>query len=67
MRLKIGTICNSTGYCVNGGKCDERHLMCAAPGSCPNSICSFSNVIAAQTSSNQDRIKIIIVNEDLGY
>jgi hypothetical protein len=67
MRLKIGTICNSTGICVNGGKCDERHLMSAAPGSCPNSICSFSNVIAAQRSSNCNRIKIIIVNEDLGY
>jgi L-lactate utilization protein LutB len=67
MRLKIGTVCNSTGYCVNGGKCDERHLMSAAPGSCPNSICSFSNVIASQTSSNHDRIKVIFVNENLGY
>lgn len=67
MRLKIGTTCNSTGYCINGGTCDERHLMCAAPGACTNSICSFSNVIASQMASNNDRIKIIIVNEDLGF
>lgn len=67
MRLKVGSVCNSTGYCVNGGICDDRHLMCAAPGSCTNSICSFSNVIASQTASNHDRIKVIFVNEDLGY
>lgn len=67
MRLKIGTHCNSTGICVNGGKCDEKNLMSVNAGSCPNSICSFSHVIASQTSSNHNRIKVIIVNQNLGF
>jgi L-lactate utilization protein LutB len=65
MRLNIGTQCNSTGTCVNGGKCDERNLMAVNAGSCPNSICSFSSVISHQTNVN--RIKVIIIEENLGF
>lgn len=65
MRLKIGTYCNNTGICVNGGKCDDLHLMNAKAGSCPNSICSFSSIIGHQVNVN--RIKVIIVNENLGF
>ncbi|MBK5200649.1 MAG: lactate utilization protein [Spirochaetaceae bacterium] len=65
MRLKIGTYCNNSGICVNGGKCDDLHLMSANADSCPNSICSFSNIIGHQTNIN--RIKVIIVNEALGF
>lgn len=65
MRLKIGSYCNNSGICVNGGKCDDLHLMSVNADSCPNSICSFSSIIGHQRNVN--RIKVIIVNEDLGF
>ncbi len=65
MRLGVGTHCNNSGICVNGGKCDDLHLMSVNAESCPNSICSFSTIIGHQRNVN--RIKVIIVNESLGY
>lgn len=65
IRLNIPTVCHDTGHCLNGGRCDEHNLMAVNAGACENSICSFSSVIGTQR--NHGRIKVIIIDENLGF
>ena len=59
-RLSMKTYCSEKGYCM--GLEDEK--MCAGCGS-DDRICASYTVMARQRI--KDRVKVIIVNEELGY
>ena len=61
-RLGIATPCNKTGKCVSLSK--ENPFMCDGCGGNTRICCNY--VVSAK-QRHKDRIKLIIVNENLGY
>lgn len=61
-RLSCKTPCEATGKCISLNK--EKPLMCDGCAS-PQRICC--NYVVSARQRHKDRIKIIIVNENLGY
>ncbi len=55
--------CTKRGECIQP-ECHERHLMCAAHAYCSDAICSNSVIFSTQTQQN--RIIVVLVDEDLG-
>lgn len=66
-RLGLGAPCEDTGTCVSverGGACAAgMALGCAAPGR----ICCNYVVMGRQAPAHDQRVKVILVGEDLGY
>ena len=62
LRLNVDSFCAKHGRCQSP-TCHSEHLMSASP--CSNSICSFSTVFSKQMK--KDRIKVLIINQTLGY
>lgn len=66
-RLKLGAPCERTGACVSverGGACASgMTLGCAAAGR----ICCNYVVMGRQAPAHEQRVKVILVGEDLGY
>ena len=61
-RLGIATPCNKTGKCISLSK--ENTFMCDGCGGNTRICCNY--VVSAK-QRHKDRIKLIIVNENLGY
>lgn len=61
-RLDVKTPCNKTGRCMSLS--NENPLICDGCGG-ENRICC--NYVVSSMQRQRDRIKLIIVNEDLGY
>lgn len=61
-RLNIATPCNKTGKCISLSK--ENSMICDGCGG-DNRICC--NYVVSAKQRHKDRIKVIIVNENLGY
>ena len=61
-RLNIATPCNKTGRCMSLSK--EDSMICDGCGG-DNRICC--NYVVSAKQRHKDRIKVIIVNENLGY
>ena len=61
-RLGIATPCNKTGKCISLSK--ENPFMCDGCGGNTRICCNY--VVSAK-QRHKDRIKLIIVNENLGY
>lgn len=62
VRLDLNTPCNKTGKCVS--LCKDNALMCDG---CESSARVCCNYVVSAHQRHKDRIKVIIVNENLGF
>lgn len=63
-RLMLNTPCVKLGHCIKEN-IDSEQLMANGQPYCPQSICSFTQILSRQCIKN--RIEVILVNEEFGY